>query len=412
MNDEEGHGGGEGEPLVLGGGHAAPAGATSTRDAHLDNCKFFLMLVVVFNHCLQDFLDVVLDPATGRRWCQADPIAPGFYRFVRGVYLYLNLLGMPTFTLISGYCSKGFAGAASGEGPGLPARSRRMVETLLVPWLIWQVFYLLYNYSGVYPVQFWSPIGITWYLTSLFMWRASVQYVARLRYALPLTLALGIGAGFTDTPNTANGLPFLDYQRFLAFMPIFYLGMLAVTAEHMATLRVRAFPWGWVVTAVALTALSATSWGCFDEMQRWVWVMTPYPAGIDSSGGANGWGPVLHASYRAVFYVAALVTGAAFVSIVPSDPAWYTDYGSRTMYAYLLHLLVIRGYMMAQEGWLGAVFPLWTKAVVSGVVLPLATGLGLMAPWCKRWMRHVVEPDCGWLLWVRAEVGAERSGSL
>jgi fucose 4-O-acetylase-like acetyltransferase len=37
-------------------------------------------------------------------------VAPGLVLYLvqllRGVYLYLNLLGMPTFTLISGYCSK------------------------------------------------------------------------------------------------------------------------------------------------------------------------------------------------------------------------------------------------------------------------------------------------------------------
>ena len=146
MNDEEeargGSGGGEKDPLVHGGGGvggvggsggdasssraAPPPGATSSRDAHLDNCKFFLMLVVVFNHCLQDFLDVVLDPTTKRQWCETDDVAPGFYQFIRGVYLYLNLLGMPTFTLISGYCSKGFArSGVHGDGAGLATRSRQ-----------------------------------------------------------------------------------------------------------------------------------------------------------------------------------------------------------------------------------------------------------------------------------------------
>ena len=40
-------------------------------------------------------------------------------------------------------------------------------------------------------MQFWSPIGITWYLSSLFMWRASVQYAGALRHVLPLTFAAG-----------------------------------------------------------------------------------------------------------------------------------------------------------------------------------------------------------------------------
>ena len=62
-------------------------------------------MMVIFNHCLQDFF-FVLDASTGRGWCAADAEAPTFYQFIRGVYLTLNLLGMPTFTLISGFCSK------------------------------------------------------------------------------------------------------------------------------------------------------------------------------------------------------------------------------------------------------------------------------------------------------------------
>jgi hypothetical protein len=69
MDDEEARGGSgsEGAPLVHGGGDYTtppPGDATDSRDAHLDNCKFFLMLAVIFNHCFQDFFDVVLDPTT------------------------------------------------------------------------------------------------------------------------------------------------------------------------------------------------------------------------------------------------------------------------------------------------------------------------------------------------------------
>jgi hypothetical protein len=38
-------------------------------------------------------------------------------------------------------------------------------------------------------------IGITWYLSSLFMWRGSVQYVGGLRHVLPLTFAAGLAVG-------------------------------------------------------------------------------------------------------------------------------------------------------------------------------------------------------------------------
>ena len=253
---------GESTPLV-----ASSASLPAARDAHLDNCKFFLMCVVVFNHCFQDYFEHVLDPATGREWCGSD--ASWFFRFARGAYLYLNLLGMPAFAVVSGFCSRGFVRAARegldedssatlkpADPTSLASRSRQMVETLLVPYVIWQTFYALYNYATWYPAQAWSPIGVTWYLTSLFAWRASAQYVAALRGALPLTFALGLAVGFTDTPATANGLPFLDFQRALVFAPLFYLGALEGTPERVAALRSRR-ALGWAVTLVSFGACVA-----------------------------------------------------------------------------------------------------------------------------------------------------------
>ena len=159
-----------------------------------------------------------------RRRGERPPAA--LFSVARGAYLYLNLLGMPAFTFVSGHCTRGLARAvARGDGASLTSRSRRAVETLLVPYVIWQTFYLLYNYVDVYPVQAWSPVGVTWYLSALFAWRASVPYLARLRRRVPALFLVGLAVGFTDTPATENGLPFLDFQRLVAFAPFFYLGV-------------------------------------------------------------------------------------------------------------------------------------------------------------------------------------------
>ena len=140
---------------------------------------------------------------------------------------------MPAFTFVSGHCTRGLARAvARGDGSSLASRSRRAVQTLLVPYVIWQTFYLLYNYVDVYPVQAWSPVGVTWYLSALFAWRASVPYLARLRGRVPALFLVGLAVGFTDTPVTENGLPFLDFQRLVAFAPFFYLGVESSSARR------------------------------------------------------------------------------------------------------------------------------------------------------------------------------------
>jgi fucose 4-O-acetylase-like acetyltransferase len=255
------------------------------------------MCAVVFNHCFQDFFKSVLDrEAGGRPWCQPDvardPI--GAYALARGAYMYLNLLGMPAFTLVSGICSRSLVRCATaGDGAGLATRSRRMIESLLVPYVIWQTVFLIYGTYGTgefrpppdHPVPFVSPVGVTWYLTALFAWRCSVQFIATLRNVVAVTFIVGLAVGFVDTPQTDNGgLPFLDYQRAVAFAPMFYVGATVLTEDAMSRLTTsKGGAWvrhvGWVVTIATPAVFTAVLRGggvCFDEAQRWAWTMVRY----------------------------------------------------------------------------------------------------------------------------------------
>ena len=445
MADVESRGGDESTPLIAGktANRGGSASASTSRDAHLDNCKFWLMCAVVFNHAFQDFFKSVLDKeAGGRPWCQPD-VAPdrfGVYALARGTYMYLNLLGMPAFTLVSGICSRGLLRCATDDdGTGLAARSRRMVESLVVPYVVWQTFFLIYGTYGskefepapAHPVPFVSPVGVTWYLTALFAWRCSLQFIAKLRNVVAVTFAAGLAVGFVDTPRTENGgLPFLDYQRAVAFAPIFYVGATVLTEDVMRRLTddgdggasagwvkiKRAFAWAATAATPALFAIAFAFGGgsdvesrgilpgiCFDEAQRWAWTMDPYVGGVDAAAG-GGRGDVervvgVAVLLRLAFYACSVSLAVAFFVIVPRRERWYTARGSRTMYAYLLHLLVIRSYELVRDGCgLRERMPLWASAAVSLAALPSLTSVGLMSARCKAWTRWAVEPDFGrWL---------------
>ena len=393
MADVESRGGDESTPLIAGkSANRGGSASASTRDAHLDNCKFWLMCAVVFNHAFQDFFKSVLDKeAGGRPWCQPD-VAPdrfGVYALARGTYMYLNLLGMPAFTLVSGICSRGLLRCATDDdGAGLAARSRRMVESLVVPYVVWQTFFLIYGTYGskefepapAHPVPFVSPVGVTWYLTALFAWRCSLQFIAKLRNVVAVTFAAGLAVGFVDTPRTENGgLPFLDYQRAVAFAPIFYVGATVLTEDVMRRLTddgdggasagwvkiKRAVAWAATAATPALFAIAFAFGGgsdvesrgivpgiCFDEAQRWAWTMDPYVGGVDAAAG-GGWDVErvvgVAVLLRLAFYACSVSLAVAFFVIVPRRERWYTARGSRTMYAYLLHLLVIRSYELVRD---------------------------------------------------------------
>ena len=442
MADVESRGGDESTPLIAGktANRGGSASASTSRDAHLDNCKFWLMCAVVFNHAFQDFFKSVLDKeAGGRPWCQPD-VAPdrfGVYALARGTYMYLNLLGMPAFTLVSGICSRGLLRCATDDdGTGLAARSRRMVESLVVPYVVWQTFFLIYGTyvskefepAPAHPVPFMSPVGVTWYLTALFVWRCSLQFIAKLRNVVAVTFAAGLAVGFVDTPRTENGgLPFLDYQRAAAFAPIFYVGATVLTEDVMRRLTddgttsawgktKRAAAWAATAATPALFAIAFSVGGseesrdprgsffgspeiCFDEAQRWAWTMDPYVGGVDAAAGVGAESVGVAVLLRLAFYACSVSLAIAFFVVVPRGERWYTERGSRTMYAYLLHLPVIRSYeLVRDETGLGARMPLWASAAVSLAALPSATSVGLMSARCKAWTRWAIEPNVGrWL---------------
>ena len=113
-------------------------------------------------------------------------------------------------------------------------------------------------------------------------------------------------------------------------------------------------PWGWIVTIAAL------AWRRDDTRGRGVFRRdaavgvgdeTVRNRGRDAGGGrASPWS----GRRGGCFFDAAAFVGAGFASIVPSERTWYTAYGSRTMYAFLLHPLVARGTMSAFLGWAGS----------------------------------------------------------
>ena len=423
--------GGVEETTALTGENAKPEGdgpalsmgkSPDSRDVHLDNCKFFLMCVVVYNHCFQDFLKVLEGGDSARGWCERDPYTTRAFgykvdllRLGRGFYLYLNLLGMPAFTCVSGYCSKGWMKDVR-IGNSLSKRYRVLVESLIVPWLIWQPFYVVSNYR-TYPVQLWAPIGVTWYLTALFFWRSSILVLAQVnvKVLLPGLFVAAIAVGFTETPDTSNGLVFLDFQRGIAFLPVFYVGAVFVTKERYEWIRsggvVKYF--GWVVTVGAVLVftrmidgahttsandsdeLNKVHVSCFDEIQRYLWMTGEYDD--DGEGGTPetpSSAPLMHAGYRVIFFIFAFLLMFAFAAIVPNTQTWYTSFGSRTLYAYLLHLVVLRGLLLVQDLAVPENLqpPIWGKAVIGLVLLPLLGTVGLMSETCARLTRYLVEP--------------------
>uniref|UniRef100_A0A7S0WE51 Acyltransferase 3 domain-containing protein n=1 Tax=Ostreococcus mediterraneus TaxID=1486918 RepID=A0A7S0WE51_9CHLO len=373
-----------------------PTKSTESRDAYLDNAKYWLILIVVWNHSLQDFLRGV-DRYELREWCGGDSVNVLTHQHARTVYLALNAIGMPLFTAISGYCSRGWLRAAredEASAAHLLSRVRGASSSLIGTFVGWQLFYMAILYYDVTPAQFWAPIGITWYLLALFMWRTSILVLGGLRdrYILASSLFMGLFVGFTDTATTANGMTFFDLQRIFAFSPYFFFGLLVVKPKYLEQLHdtpySRRAPPGFITLVVTYVLLYIGMYGtgtkCFDEAQRFIWTIEPY-------GTSEIYSPFLGCLYRIALYAATCVVGAAFMAIIPSESQMYTALGQRTLYCYLLHILLLRGYDKLMR-WTWNDAPLSFRIVASGLWLPLIVSHLTLSPYMNVF-KCVVEPD-------------------
>ena len=161
-----------------------------SRDYLFDNYKALLIFLVVAGHFVgpstkvNDFLLVL-------KW-------------------FIVSFHMPAFVFVSGYFSK----------KDLPLST--IVQKLLVPYLVYEVFYfLLYTVilQQKTSVLFLMPKFTLWYLLSLFFWRIITPYVKKFPYHLVLAVIAGLLIGFSKMNDG-----FLTIPRALVFYPFYLVG--------------------------------------------------------------------------------------------------------------------------------------------------------------------------------------------
>lgn len=337
-------------------GGADTVEAGNARACFLENAKYFLITLIVWSHALDDFLarsTTVNAESWSVRKTKVEVLSP-ILPFVRAVFLTLSTFSMPLFTAIAGFQSKSWLEISRGhdvKSVVMLARLRRSTATLLGAWVLWQALYCAVSYSDVRPLQWWAPIDVTWFLLALYIWRTSVLLVGNFRDGAIYgsLIALAITVGFTETPATANGLMFLDWQRVCTYALYFYVGLIMVRKEDVDNF-IRVFemqaprPWlriavGWIALGLFFGAfLLADFLGePFEQMREWVLTAQPY-------GFEKWYYPFLEASMRIVLYFVVAITSAAFMCTIPVERYWFTSLGARTMSAYLLHRVFLTVY--------------------------------------------------------------------
>lgn len=174
------------------------------RSAYWDNIKGFLIILVVFAHCLFGLQGRPLN----------DFLVDAIYMF-----------HMPAFVFVSGFFSK-----------SEHSRSFFPMMNLLIAFVLLNGFFLLRAifWAGGVPTIV-APYFSAWYLLALIVWRLAVPLVERVRNILPLLILFSLVAGFwTDINMTFAAV------KIVVFFPYFMAGYL-FSAETAAKFQQKKF---------------------------------------------------------------------------------------------------------------------------------------------------------------------------
>lgn len=325
------------------------------RDPFLDNARYWVMLLVVVGHVLTALIDEV-DAA-------------------RAVYRWIYLFHMPVFILISGYTARNYSGS--------PRQVRRMVGTLVVP-------YLLVEF-GLEVVEAWlagetlslhllEPTWLTWFIAALFVWRLTTPIWQAIRWPVPVAVACSLIGGLAPVSDV------LAIPQIIGYLPFYVAGM-QLRREHFDRLR------DWRVRIVSAVALAIAGAVCVLEPKDWLiswlyWRDAYAEAPLYAS-------PLDGMADRAAIMVLGFVLAAAALALVPHGQAWYSRMGQRTLYCYLLH-----GFVILWLEYYGAFEYLGARGGI-GLTILVISGLALanllMTRGIAEGFRPVFEPKLRWL---------------
>ncbi|MBO0453665.1 acyltransferase family protein [Candidatus Enterococcus murrayae] len=271
------------------------------RDAYFDNAKLFLMILVVFGHFLQPFMDD--------------------HPLYNDLYYFIFTFHMPAFILISGYFAK--------NGPK-PIMS--LVKKLLLPYLFFQVlyscYYTLIGLQDSFSLDLGIPQWSLWFLLSLFGWNVLLHLINyfSVKQVLIGSVILALLVGYFPIFDR-----YLAIQRTLAFFPYFMVGY--VIPKSWVE-KLKAYPKKWMALLL-FSGLFLFIQGNDLINKYWVFGSKPYEDYLAH--------PLLGGPQRLLFFVAGLIGIIAFLLLVPKERHFFSNWGKNTLTVYLLHGFLVKG---------------------------------------------------------------------
>lgn len=330
---------------------------TTIRNYKFDNAKFILIFCVVLLH--------FISPHRGGALTQE-------FRYTQNMYICLQLLAMPCFTLISGM----FSSATVTDHSMI-----KILRTLIVPYIIFELIYSYIARDYNTNLLIIEPFYILWYLLSLAIWRTILPYFLQLQFPFLIAAVFAVLIGFCGTIGDvlALGTTFL-------YFPLFILGY-----------KLKSFSDRGVNNLLKLAGFSVI---CFIVFL--VFVLSPnnvkqfepiYPYYYIYHSG------MIKAVFLRTFWmIISLLFSLSFLMLVSSQKTVMSEWGQRSLYPYLFHVFVLLG--LIDFGIYQNNGPFYILALVLGALL---TTIAFSTRLTYRLAHWLVEPRLKWLFRLKTE---------
>ncbi len=272
------------------------------RKYFFDNAKYILITLVVLAHFISPFKEE--------------------HGIIKALWVIINTLHMPTLIFISGFFAKSYIKS------GVIKVQRPVTYTILylAAQLTFGVFEAVFKIDDV-SLSVLSARSSLWFLQCLIAWYILLPIIERFdpKWVMIGAFAIGLLIGYDSKVGHLASL-----SRIFVHLPFFLLGYY-LKQEHIEKLFEKKTKIGLAVAAgvICIIALFIAP----DLSTRLITCSYKYIA----IPGVRDWPFVLRWCARALFYIAALVLGAAFLAWVPRIKVFFTNLGSRTLQVYILH---------------------------------------------------------------------------
>lgn len=319
----------------------------AARDPYFDNLKFVLIACVVAGHALEPLID-------------ASPIAHAIYNFIYFFHI-------PLFVFVTGYFSK----------------QMDKIGGLVVLYLVFETLYTLMGYilnqRDALRFTYLTPYWVTWYLLAAIIWKVLLPYMVRLRFPIVSAFLIAVLAGYADKEIGYH----LSALRVVTFLPFFLAGYYAKKEPLLALAR----PWAKFASAAVMAAALVLLYVYVDAFKtEWLWGSYSY-----ESIGFPQWYAGL---YRVAAYAGSVMISLAVLILIPRRMTFFSDWGSRTMYPFLLHGFLIK--YLVHVRLFGRIDAIWEIIILLAASVMLTAILSM--PWTDRVLVRLFRPRLSFLV--------------